>query len=118
MPCPRIGRAITRKIMKYGFNHCFAIVDDGKFWSTVRFSKNFCTISFSLINDCVIENALCSDVMCSGIAIGGDPPDGILSVCAFNKIIFFSSFSFLNHGNGETNEPVASKNETSYCEKN
>ena len=80
------------------------------------FPKNFYSISFSFINDCVIENALCSDVICSRIAIGGDPPDGSLAVSAFNKILFFLSSSFLNHGKGETNDPVASKNKASYCE--
>ena len=106
---------LTIKLTQYGFNHCFAIVDEGKFWSILGFPKMFCSISFSFINGCVIKKALCSDGLCSKIVIGGDPTGGSLVVSAYNKIIF-SSFSFLNHGKGETNEPVASKNKASYCE--
>ena len=101
MPCPSIVERFTRKIMKHGFNHCFAIVNNGKFWSILGFPKLFCFISFSLINGYLMENALCSDVICSEIAISGDPPDGSLAISAYNKILFFPSFSFLNHGKGE-----------------
>ena len=105
-----------RKLMKCGFNQCLVIVDGDKFWSTIRFSENFCSISFSFINGSLIENSLCSDVKCSRIALGVDPSDGSLAVSAYNKIPFVSPFSFLNHGNGETNEPLASKNKGSFCE--
>ena len=97
-------------------NQCFAIVDNDKFWSTIRFSKNFCSICFSFINGCVIENILCSDVICSRIAISGDPPDGSLAVGAYKKILFFSTFLFPSHGKGETNEPLASKSKAPHCE--
>ena len=80
------------------------------------FPKIFCSISFNFINGCLIENALCSDVICSRIAIDGDPPYGSLAVNAHNKILFFSPFSFLSHCKGETNEPLASKSKASYCE--
>ena len=58
----------------------------------VGFPKDFCSISFSLMNGCLIENALCSDVICSRIAIGRDPRDGTIPVSAYNKILFFSTF--------------------------
>ena len=60
------------------------------------------------MNGYLIENALCSDVICSRIAIGEDPPEGALAVSPYKKIIFFSPFSFLSHGKGETNAPLAS----------
>ena len=85
------------------------------FGPKLGFPKNFCSISFSFINDCVIENPLWSDIICSRIVIGGDPPAGSLAVSAFHKILFFLSFSFLNHGKGETNEPFMSK-KGPYCE--
>ena len=115
-PVQVLIETFTRKRLKYGFNHCFTIVDDGKFWSTLGFRKTFCSISFSFINDCLIENALCLDIIYSRIATVRDPPDGSLAVSAYKKNILFLSFSFLNHGKGETNEPVASKNIASYCE--
>ena len=71
--------------------------------------KNFFSISFSLINGYLIGNALCSDVLCSKIKTGGDPPDGSLAVSAYNKMLFFPLFSFLNHERVETNKPLASK---------
>ena len=86
------------------------------FGPQLGFPKIVCSISFSFINGCLIENALCSDVICSRIAIAGDPPDGSLAVSAYNKILFFSPFSFLNHGKGEANELVASKSKASCCE--
>ena len=86
------------------------------FGSQLGFPKIFCSISFSFMNNCDKESALCSDVIYSRNAIGGDPPDRSLSVSAFSKILFFLSSSFLNHGKGETNDPFASKNKASYCE--
>ena len=38
----------SRKLMKYGFNHRFAMVDDEKFWSTIRFSENVLLYLFQL----------------------------------------------------------------------
>ena len=94
-------------------------------WSTVTsvgpqlgFRKIFCSISFSLISGCLIENALCSDVICSRIAIGGEPTEGSLTVSAWNRILFFPPFSFLNQCNRETNKLLASKSKASYCETN
>ena len=71
-------------------------------------------LSASSMAACLIENALCSNVICSRIAKGGDPPDGSLAISAYNKILFFSTFSFLNPGKGERNELLASKNKASY----
>ena len=65
------------------------------------FPKVCCSISFSLVNGCLIENALCSDIICSRIAIGRDPRDGTFPVSAYNKIIFFSTFLFFNQGKRE-----------------
>ena len=100
-PVQVLVERFTRKFMKHGFNHCYAVVNDGKFWSTLVFSKFFCSTFFSIINGCLIENALCSDVICSAIAIGGGPPDGSLAVSAYNKILFFSPLSFFNHDKGQ-----------------
>ena len=87
MPCPKNDSAITRKVMKYGFNHCFG--------PQLGFPKMLCSISFSFINGCPIENALCSDVISSRIEIGADLPDGNLAISAFSKILFFHLFHFL-----------------------
>ena len=76
------------------------------------FPKDFCSISFSLINGCLIENALCSDIVRSKIAIGRDPRDRTIPVSAYNKIIFFPPFLFFNHGKGETNKPLGSKKQS------
>ena len=86
------------------------------FGPQLGFSKIFCSICFSFINSCVIENILCSDVICSRITMSGDPPDGSLAVGAYKKILFFSTFLFSSHGKGETNEPLASKSKAPYCE--
>ena len=48
-------------------------------------------------------------VMCSRIAIDGEPLVGSLAASSCNKILFFSPFSFFNHGKGETNKPLVSK---------
>ena len=79
---------------------CFAL--------QLGFAKIFGSISFSFMNGYLIENALCSDVICSRIAIGEDPPEGALAVSPYKKTIFFSPFSFLSHGKGETNATLAS----------
>ena len=79
---------------------CFAL--------QLGFAEIFGSISFSFMNGYLIENALCSDVICSRIAIGEDPPEGALAVSPYKKIIFFSPFSFLSHGKGEANAPLAS----------
>ena len=86
------------------------------FGPQLGFPKFFCSISFSFINGCLLENALCSDVICSRSAIGGDPPNRSLAVRAYNKIAFFSPFLFLNHGKEEMYEPLALKNKASCCE--
>ena len=86
------------------------------FASQLGFPKDFCSISFSLINGCLIENALPSDIICSRIAKGQDPRDETISVSAYNKILFFPPFLFFNHGKGETNKPLGSKKQASYCE--
>ena len=54
------------------------------------FPKTFCSIFFSLVNGCLIQNALCSDVICSRIAIDGQPLKESLAVSICNKILFFS----------------------------
>lgn len=38
----------SRKLTNYGFNHSFALVDDDKFWSTIRISENFLLHLFQL----------------------------------------------------------------------
>ena len=79
------------------------------FCPELGFPKFFYAISLSLIIDCLIENALCSDIICSRIAIGRDQSDGGLADSAYNKVLFFSAFLFFNRGKGETNEPLESK---------
>ena len=86
------------------------------------FPKVCCSISFSLVNGCLIENALCSDIICSRIAIGRDPRDGTFPVSAYNKIIFFSTFLFFNQGKRERereiNEALGSKKTNHIVKRN
>ena len=56
---------------------CFAL--------QLGFAEIFGSISFSFMNGYLIENALCSDVICSRIAIGEDPPEGALAVSPYKK---------------------------------
>ena len=46
---------LSKNLMKYSVNNWFAVVDDDNFVPQLGFPKDFCSISFSLI-----ENALCS----------------------------------------------------------
>ena len=88
------------------------------FGAQLGFSKSFCSISFSLINGCLIESALCLDVLCSRFTIGRDllsvTIGGSLAVSAYNKILVFSQF--LTNDKRKTNEALASKSKASYCE--
>ena len=101
-----LKKRLSKNLVKYNFNNWFAVVNNDKF---LGFPKKFCSISFSLMNGCLIENASCSDIICSRIVIGRFPWDRTIHVTACNKILFFPPFLFFNYGKGETNEPLGSK---------
>lgn len=56
------------------------------------------------------KNPLYSDAIRSIITTGKDQPDRSLSFNAYCKKIFFAPFLGVNHGKGETKEPLVSKN--------
>ena len=87
------------------------------FAQQLDFLKDFCLISFSLINGCVIENALCSDIICSRTALRRDPRDGTIPLSTYNKIFFFPPFFyFLTMARERRTNHLGPKNKTSYCE--
>ena len=102
---------LSKNLMKYSVNNWFAVVDDDNFVPQLGFPKDFWSISFSLI-----ENALCSDIICSRIAIGRDPPDGTIPVSAYNKILFFHLFYFSTMAREKRTNHLGPKNKASYCE--
>ena len=108
---------LSSKLMKYGFNHCFSIVDAYECWSVKKNYEIFLPISLSFISGCLIKKPHYTRMpYVQKFATGGAQPDGSLAFNAYNKIFFFALFLCSNHGKKETKEPLASKNKPSYCE--